>query len=58
MADYFAFIRAARALGLEVYLDEEFQHVAQGHPGWRDSICKPHSAFADHLLWRDRRGTP
>jgi alpha-amylase len=55
MADYFAFIRAAHALGLEVYLDEEFQYVAQGHPWWRDSICKPHAPFADYLLWKDRR---
>jgi len=55
MADYFDFIRAAHALGLGVYLDEEFQYVAQGHPWWRDSICKPHARFADYLLWRDRR---
>lgn len=55
MADYFAFIRAAHALGLKVYLDEEFQYVAQGHPWWRDSICKPHAPFADYLLWKDRR---
>jgi alpha-amylase len=55
MADYFRFIRAAHALGLQVYLDEEFQYVAQGHPWWRDSICKPHAPFADYLLWRDRR---
>lgn len=55
MADYFAFVRTAHALGLQVYLDEEFQYVAQGHPWWRDSICKPHSKFADYLLWKDRR---
>jgi alpha-amylase len=55
MADYFAFIRAAHALGLQVYLDEEFQYVAQGHPWWRDSICKPRAPFADYLLWKDRR---
>lgn len=55
MADYFAFIRAAHALGLEVYLDEEFQYVAEGHPWWRDSICKPHAPFAGYLLWKDRR---
>lgn len=55
MADYFTFIRAAHALGLKVYLDEEFQYVAQGNPWWRDSICKPHARFADYLLWKDRR---
>jgi len=39
--DYFAFIRAAHATGLKVYLDQEFQYVAEGHPWWRTSICKP-----------------
>ena len=53
--DYFAFVRAAHALGLKVYLDEEFQYVAEGHPWWRDSICKPHAKYADYLLWTDAR---
>lgn len=51
--DYFAFIRAAHALGLKVYLDEEFQYVAEGNPWWKDSICKPHAKYADYLLWKD-----
>ncbi|HKR76798.1 MAG TPA: alpha-amylase family glycosyl hydrolase [Rhodanobacter sp.] len=51
--DYFAFVRAAHAQGLEVYLDEEFQYVAEGNPWWRDSICKPHAKYADYLLWKD-----
>ncbi|EIL93919.1 alpha-amylase family glycosyl hydrolase [Rhodanobacter sp. 115] len=53
MADYFAFIRAAHAQGLKVYLDEEFQYVAEGNPWWRKSICKPHAKYADYLLWKD-----
>ncbi|MBD8871486.1 alpha-amylase family glycosyl hydrolase [Rhodanobacter sp. DHB23] len=53
--DYFAFVRAAHAQGLEVYLDEEFQYVAEGHPWWRDSICRPHAKYADYLLWTDAR---
>lgn len=53
MHDYFAFVRAAHALGLKVYLDEEFQYVAQGNPWWSTSICKPHSKYADYLLWKD-----
>ncbi len=51
--DYFAFIRAAHAKGLEVYLDQEFQYVAEGHPWWSTSICKPHAKYADYLLWKD-----
>ena len=53
--DYFAFIRAAHARGLKVYLDEEFQYVAEGHPWWRDSICKPHAKYAGYLLWKDKQ---
>jgi glycosidase len=53
MDDYFAFVRASHARGLKVYRDEEFQYVAEGHPWWRDSIGKPHSEYADYLLWRD-----
>ena len=53
MDDYFAFIRAAHAKGLKVYLDEEFQYVAEGNPWWSTSICKPHAKYAGYLLWKD-----
>jgi alpha-amylase len=53
MDDYFAFIRAAHARGLKVYLDEEFQYVAEGHPWWSESIGKPQANYAGYLLWRD-----
>ncbi|HET7300854.1 MAG TPA: alpha-amylase family glycosyl hydrolase, partial [Oleiagrimonas sp.] len=52
MADYFAFIRTAHALGLKVYLDQEFQYVAEGNPWWNTAICKPHAKYADYLLWK------
>lgn len=55
LADYFAFIRAAHARGLKVYLDEEFQYVAEGNPWWSDSICKPHAKYTDYLLWKDAK---
>jgi len=53
MADYFAFIRAAHTLGLKVYLDQEFQYVAEGNPWWSTAICKPHAKYAGYLLWKD-----
>ena len=53
--DYFAFVRTAHAKGLKVYLDEEFQYVAEGHPWWTTSNCKPQAKYADYLLWRDKR---
>lgn len=53
--DYFAFVRAAHARGLRVYLDQEIQYVAEGHPWWSMSICKPHAKYADYLLWKDAK---
>src|SRR5699024_1680835 len=35
MRDYFTFVRKAHELGLKVYLDEEIQYVAEGHPWWK-----------------------
>jgi glycosidase len=54
MDDYFAFVRAAHAHGLKVYLDQEFQYVAEGHPWWEESKCKPGAPWAEYLLWRDK----
>lgn len=55
MEDYFAFVRAAHERGLRVYLDQEFQYVAEGHPWWEQSICKPDAPYAGYLLWRDKQ---
>ena len=54
MADYFAFVHAAHALGLKVYLDEEFQYVAQGNPWWRKALKNPYGRYGNYLLWRNR----
>ena len=53
MDDYTAFIRAAHARGLKVYLDMEIQYVGEGHPWWTRSLGKPDAPFADFLIWRD-----
>lgn len=53
MDDYTAFVRAAHARGLKVYLDMEIQYVAEGHPWWTQSIGRPDAPFANYLLWRD-----
>ena len=53
MDDYTAFIRAAHARGLKVYLDMEIQYVGEGHPWWTQSLGKPGAPFADFLIWRD-----
>ena len=54
MDDYRAFLHAAHARGLKVYLDMEIQYVGEGHPWWTRSIGKPDAPFADFLLWRDK----
>ena len=51
MADYVAFIRAAHALGLRVYLDEEFQYVAEGHIWLTSSRGRPGAKSGPYLLY-------
>lgn len=53
MDDYRAFLRAAHARGLKVYLDMEIQYVGEGHPWWTQSVGKPDAPYSDFLLWRD-----
>ena len=57
MDDYYAFVRAAHAHGLKVYLDQEIQYVGEGHPWLEQSRGKPDAPFADFLLWRDAAHT-
>lgn len=57
MDDYRAFLRAAHARGLKVYLDMEIQYVGEGHPWWTRSVGKPQAPFSDFLLWRDKART-
>ncbi len=52
MADYLAFIRAAHARGLKVYLDQEIQYVAEGHPWLTQSRGRAKARFGDRILWR------
>ncbi|MFT3762983.1 MAG: alpha-amylase family glycosyl hydrolase [Pseudoxanthomonas sp.] len=53
--DYLAFVRAAHARGLKVYLDQEIQYVAEGHPWWTRSLQDPNAPEARFLLWRDAK---
>lgn len=52
--DYIAFVRAAHARGLKVYLDQEIQYVGEGHPWWTRALADPDAPEADFLLWKDR----
>lgn len=55
MADYYAFIRAAHARGLRVYLDQEFQYVAEGHPWLATSRGRPGAKFGAYILYNRPR---
>lgn len=52
--DYIAFVRAAHARGLKVYLDQEIQYVGEGHPWWTRALADPAAPEAEFLLWKDR----
>ena len=55
MDDYRSLVAAIHGRGMKLYLDQEFQYVAEGHPWWHDSICKPQAKYADYLLWTDKQ---
>jgi alpha-amylase len=43
-------VRAIHARGMKIYLDEEIQYVAQGHP-WLESVGHPGSEYSRLLLY-------
>lgn len=51
MADYFAFVRAAHERGLKVYLDQEIQYVAEGHPWLTEARGNPDHPDSEFVLW-------
>lgn len=55
MDDFRAFVRAAHERGLRVYLDEEFQYVAEGHPWLTASRGRPGSRFGGYILYNRPR---
>lgn len=54
MADYRRMIAELHRHGIKIYLDMEFQYLAEGHPWWTAALKDRASPFADHMLWRDR----
>ncbi len=53
---WFAFIRAAHAQGIRVYMDLEFQYVAGGHPWLTSAWHNPASPYRDRLFWNEAPG--
>lgn len=54
MADYRRLVAALHQHGIKIYLDMEFQYLAEGHPWWAAALKDRNSPFADFMLWRDR----
>jgi alpha-amylase len=40
--------------GMKIYLDMEFQYLAEGHPWWTAALKDRNSPYADFMLWDDR----
>ncbi|WDA41286.1 alpha-amylase family glycosyl hydrolase [Erythrobacter sp. BLCC-B19] len=47
-------IADAHARGMKIYLDMEFQYLAEGHPWWTAALADRNSPYADWMLWDDR----
>ncbi|WP_301750682.1 alpha-amylase family glycosyl hydrolase [uncultured Erythrobacter sp.] len=53
-ADLQRLIADAHARGIKIYLDMEFQYLAEGHPWWTAALADRNSTYADFMLWDDR----
>ena len=56
MRAWFAFLRAAHARGLKVYMDLEFQYVAGGHPWLEGAWHHPAAPCRSWLVWDGKAG--
>jgi alpha-amylase len=54
MDDFRQMVAKLHRADIKIYLDMEFQYVAQGHPWWTEAIADRKSPFDDFILWRDR----
>src|SRR3546814_11255375 len=37
--------------GMKIYLDQEIQYVAYGHPWYSSTLGKPGAPYSDFLIW-------
>lgn len=57
MDDYRHLVRAIHALGMKLYLDEEFQYVAYDHRWFRSAFGHPSSPYSDFLIFHGPNNT-
>lgn len=54
MDDFRALVAAVHARGMKIYLDMEFQYLAEDHEWWAAAHRDPKSPYADWMLWDER----
>ena len=54
MADFRRLVAALHRRGMKIYLDMEFQYLAEDHPWWVAARADPKSPYAAYMLWEDR----
>jgi len=53
-ADLQRLIADAHGRGMKIFLDMEFQYLAEGHPWWTAALADRTSPYNDWMLWDDR----
>ncbi len=57
MADFRSLARAIHALGMKLYLDEEFQYVTYDHPWFRSALGNPASRYSSFFFFHGPNNT-
>lgn len=55
--DYRDLVAAVHERGMKIYLDEEIQYLAEGHPWWTQSAGNPASPYTRFMLYRGSGNT-
>ena len=57
MADFRSLARATHALGMKLYLDEEFQYVTYDHPWFKSAVGNPASPYSGFFFFHGPNNT-
>ncbi len=54
MEDFRRLVAELHKRKMRIFLDMEFQYLAEGHPWWTAALADRSSPYADYMLWDDR----
>jgi glycosidase len=54
MDDYRRLVAEVHRRGMKIYIDQEMQYVAGGHPWWEEPLKDRRSRYTDWILWDDK----